>query len=687
MLTRFLHILFFISVVVTQAQSISNPSITCVSVAANGDVVVSWNPVTDPDAEFVSYEIIADGISVSTINTIGTNSFTHTTSNAQNASISYVLRINGNGTSGVFALNSTAFQTIFLDVVNNADGFATLNWTIPTVVNSGKFYIHRSIGAAPYQLIDSVNYPTNTYKDEIFGICNATNISYRVSHLYNASCESFSNQDTDSFVDILAPSEVVLFDLDVNPANGHTTLTWIESPEPDVVEYKILKLDPVTKIFNQIDVILGKSNTTYTDVNAGTQSASVASQSYKIIAVDACGFNRGLDFFNTLFISGNEVTCTRYISFSWNAFITGQTSNLQIVSSTIVEIAQFYELWADYGAGFTFVTQLNKGVLRHTLNNILADSLICYQIRAKLPNGEYSVSNQFCYNLRSKDASLTNYTAYASVTENDFVELKFYTERVVNGNTIDVYKSEDDGLSYSLIHSRNVNNTIMNFTDSLVDVNSQSYSYYFVLKDVCNLNRDTSNIAKTIHLTTQYSDFDVAPNFYWNTYQNYFSGVDTYSLIRSVNDNPFTELVQLDNSTLKYEDSINNVLSTSFKTLCYKVVALEDNSNIYGFKEQSSSNKVCIQDKPTVYIPSGFVIGGSSGLFIPKFTYLIEKNYRFTIYNRWGQTVFDTNEPLQGWDGFFNGTPVPTGSYSYKITYKDERNEDQILVGSVTVVN
>lgn len=35
----------------------------------------------------------------------------------------------------------------------------------------------------------------------------------------------------------------------------------------------------------------------------------------------------------------------------------------------------------------------------------------------------------------------------------------------------------------------------------------------------------------------------------------------------------------------------------------------------------------------------------------------------FSIYNRWGELVFSTNDPDMGWDGTFKGQPQPTGTY------------------------
>jgi gliding motility-associated-like protein len=56
-----------------------------------------------------------------------------------------------------------------------------------------------------------------------------------------------------------------------------------------------------------------------------------------------------------------------------------------------------------------------------------------------------------------------------------------------------------------------------------------------------------------------------------------------------------------------------------------------------------------------------------------------------TIYNRWGEMIFETNDPGIGWDGTYDGEPVELGAYSYVLRYNGA-NGVEVLQGSLMVV-
>lgn len=61
--------------------------------------------------------------------------------------------------------------------------------------------------------------------------------------------------------------------------------------------------------------------------------------------------------------------------------------------------------------------------------------------------------------------------------------------------------------------------------------------------------------------------------------------------------------------------------------------------------------------------------------------------YLFRVYNRWGQMVYVTSKPEEGWDGSFRGIPAELGTYMYQCTFRNIINKEVIRVqGDVLLV-
>ena len=44
-------------------------------------------------------------------------------------------------------------------------------------------------------------------------------------------------------------------------------------------------------------------------------------------------------------------------------------------------------------------------------------------------------------------------------------------------------------------------------------------------------------------------------------------------------------------------------------------------------------------------------------------------SFSMKIFNRWGQMIFETKDITRGWDGTYQGSPSPAGTYVYRIEY------------------
>ena len=63
-------------------------------------------------------------------------------------------------------------------------------------------------------------------------------------------------------------------------------------------------------------------------------------------------------------------------------------------------------------------------------------------------------------------------------------------------------------------------------------------------------------------------------------------------------------------------------------------------------------------------------------------------NFRLTIWNRWGEQVFLTNDPEQGWNGRKNnnGRESPNGVYVVLVEFTGPRGQDYEIKGFATLV-
>ncbi|MEZ5058141.1 MAG: PKD domain-containing protein [Saprospiraceae bacterium] len=64
------------------------------------------------------------------------------------------------------------------------------------------------------------------------------------------------------------------------------------------------------------------------------------------------------------------------------------------------------------------------------------------------------------------------------------------------------------------------------------------------------------------------------------------------------------------------------------------------------------------------------------------------KEFQLNIWNRWGELIFQTTDPREGWNGLKNnsGRAVPAGVYVVQVKYKEPRGKLVEQQGTVTVV-
>jgi gliding motility-associated-like protein len=89
------------------------------------------------------------------------------------------------------------------------------------------------------------------------------------------------------------------------------------------------------------------------------------------------------------------------------------------------------------------------------------------------------------------------------------------------------------------------------------------------------------------------------------------------------------------------------------------------------------------------YIPTAFTPGkqspGLNDVFKPEGVFIDFDDYKFEVYNRWGERVFNTENFEQGWDGTIDGKEAPSGSYIYIVQYQSSDGKEFQQKGTVTI--
>jgi gliding motility-associated-like protein len=88
-----------------------------------------------------------------------------------------------------------------------------------------------------------------------------------------------------------------------------------------------------------------------------------------------------------------------------------------------------------------------------------------------------------------------------------------------------------------------------------------------------------------------------------------------------------------------------------------------------------------------IYVPRAFSPNndGTNDVLKPILVGIQTFHY-FTVYNRWGNIIFTTTDPNQGWDGTFKGVPQPVETYLWIAEGIDENGKKIVAKGMTSLV-
>ena len=166
----------------------------------------------------------------------------------------------------------------------------------------------------------------------------------------------------------------------------------------------------------------------------------------------------------------------------------------------------------------------------------------------------------------------------------------------------------------------------------------------------------------------------------WNPYQVWANGVYKYEIFRhdpSVSDKvigstqPGNQVYKDD--TLNYDEGV----------YWYHIVAL---SGTDSNAARSVSNEIRLIQKPILYVPNAFTpnkdkVNDQWG-FMPVFV----KDFQMTVFNRWGEYIWSTNNKHVQWDGMYKTGQPSNDVFIWQVEYTGWDNSDNFKTGLVTTL-
>ncbi len=663
-------ILLFYGVGSLSAQNHQTPLISCLEVHADGDVTISWSSV---DSDVLQQNIFysANGsnyIQVGQVSTYDPNisSYTHLGADAQVAIRYYKVEV----VYPTETVESAAGRTMSLSAQPNIQdpGIIELTWN------------DMSLEVFPYQVWQE--WPAGTwamiaegvtrtlYNDTLQNAICDDLVTYLIKVENPLGCTSISSLAGGRYSETRIPEPPVFDSLTVND-QGFVVLSWSPSASSDVESTIVYRNNfPVAEI-----PVVG-SVQQFVDLDA--DPCSDPNLVYALAAADFCGNKSPIEDDRKLSPIFLEMpvgsVCESNVTLRWSPYINASP-----------ELTGYQVTYSLNGLPFIVAGEVDKSTLSFVHQNVVADADYTYAIRALFGDAT-STSCQKLISTGSYIIPDSVYLANATVRPDHIIELKLDVDLNPLTCSWEVYRS-DATSAETLIFTFNrdqVAGSPFVFSDSTADPATKPYTYEVAVVDSCGHDRLSSNALTTIFLSGKKTG-EQEYLLDWTPFSGWDADVSYYRIYRDAHSGePTIPIDSVNSSTLQYLDNLTNVvLPNGLAT--YWVEAVENATGV-DISEISQSNRVTLSRDSDLFMPNAFRPRGVTPSFKPVFSYFNGPTYLFQIYNRWGQLIFETSQPDNGWDGTFRSVDSPMGTYLYRLVYTTSEGVQNQKNGSFTLV-
>lgn len=525
-------------------------------------------------------------------------------------------------------------------------------WVIPPMSNSYCGYVEKkqsSLGNIWVKL-DYVDYQLFQLNNHIYDTldynCRDT-ITYRLIEYtcYTPMaeiCVSAEQQFIVGDIEIPDMPQKALVSID---DNQKLTFAFSPSLAEDVMGYVICKGNPCVSL----DTIWGKENNYYVCNTCDVEQINELA----IMSFDSC-MNTSLrsDKINNMVLIAERQDCSQNINLSWNEYVN-MPSGLNRYEVHLSNNGDVSLPNAQYTSATIDISSYNGDLI--------------FYIKA-IGNDEsfYAYSNRIVISQTATDTLKYMRWQNASVNfDNKSIALQIEVDNSIPVENYKLYRKEDGEEDFVFVKEiAYTGESVINIEDKLnKEACGNVYFYYLQAPDRCGNTFTSSPVCTTFKANIE--EINTHTNRITWTSFNLFP-TERYDIYR---------YEQGDVSPIKVGESVINTFNdmhggviSSADKLYYYVTAI----GMDGQKTANSSHNY-LKYETLFFIPNAFdpTEGSITEIktFKPMLSHIKKETYLFTIYNRWGTTLFSTNKTEEGWNGEYRGKLCESGVYIYKIRY------------------
>ena len=536
----------------------------------------------------------------------------------------------------------------------------TLIWE-PATNSCGPFLSYEIFSSntptGPFSLLASLTDPGQLFYYDL-------NPSGEIRYYYlqtSADCPGETQLSSDT-LDNLAPNIVPIRSVSVD--GNEVIIRWEPSTDPEVVGYIVYR----KTLLGDIPIANLGLVDTYTDPNALPNQKS---ETYFVNAVDACGNTSLFDLpHSTMYLTASTLDCDPNVYLEWPPY------------ENWPEGVETYLIFVSRDGGLTFeeVDGTDNPNFTYTEGN--DGEGLCFAVRAGEAGGNaQALSNETCIDLDILQPNRDFALVEADILDDEQTQLNFVWEATdVLDYSLTAFTT--DGESTTITNAQELLRTDAELLLSFDAGVSIPWQYLLTTTDACGTEYESTVGGVVLLSGMQSSTGERQLN--WNAPVD--QGVLEYELVSIDEAGVVTTVGTLPPGQTEFTTTVD---LTGEISNCYRVHATVEVETPGGqtIRREWSSNQFCFALPIIAHFPNAFTPGGLNPEFKPLLSNVDDASYSLQIFNRYGQQVFSTTDPDEGWRGRVQGNrSAQVGTYVYRMEIQSPGGETLQREGTVVLI-